>query len=311
MFSPLLTMVLCGAIATAGCATKSYVNEQVTGTEAKLAQQVTAAEASFGNRADSQETKLRDVATSAGQNRRAIEATDQRLKGVDTRVGEVDAVATDARARAEQATAASRAAEARLAQRLAGRNSYRVVDTKAVYFDSARTDIRSEDLATLDEMAKILAADPNAILELRGFADTQGSDRYNRELARERIEVVMRYLVEHHDIELRQMYSIPMGKVALPAGKNGTSATMAEARRVDMRVLAPWSSWEDRAVDHQSPIEPPSASATAASASEAPSALPREVERSDAPPVASPGSAGPARLPALLQTITPRDLGGD
>jgi len=301
----LVTIVLCGVAAIVGCATKSYVNEQVAGSETKLAQQVASTQTSFDNRADSQETKLREVAANTGENRQAIDTADQRLKSLDGRMTDVDA-------RAEQAAAAARDAEARLAQRLAGRNSYRILDTKVVYFDSGRIDIRAQDLTTLDELARLLAADPNAMLELQGFADAQGSDRYNRELARERIEVVMRYLMQQHNIELRQMQGIPMGKVTQVAGEKPTSAALAQARRVDLRLLTPWSSWEDRTAIDRSPVGPriaPSAAAT--SATEAPSALPREVQRTDAPPVSQPDSPASARLPALLRTITPRDLGGD
>jgi outer membrane protein OmpA-like peptidoglycan-associated protein len=311
MVPRLATVVLCGTVAVLGCATKSYVNEQVTGAETKLAQQVADTQASLGNRADTQETKLGEVSAHTGENRQAVEAADQQLKGLDTRVTEVDAVAADARARAEHATATTRDAEARLAQRLAGRNSYRVLDTKAVYFDSGRIDLRTQEVTTLDEVAKALAADPNAILELRGFADTQGSDRYNRELTRERIEAVMRYLMQHHNVELRQMQGIPMGKIALPAGGKATSETLAQARRVDLRVLAPWSSWEDRTAVDQSPVGSPPPATAASSVTEAPSALPREVQQSDAPPATELDSPARARLPALLRTLTPRDLGGN
>ena len=119
----------------------------------------------------------------------------------------------------------------------------------------------------------------------------------------------MRYLMAHHDIELRQMQGIPMGKIALPASAKATPETLAQARRVDLRVLAPWSSWEDRTAIDRSPAAAPSPS-TASSDTEAPSALPREVQQSDEPAnsVDSPASS---RLPALLRTLTPRDLGGD
>ena len=310
MVPRLVTIVLCGSVAAFGCATKSYVNEQVAGAETKLAQQVATTQASLGNRADTQETKLQELAAHTAGNREAVDAADQHLKGLDTRMTEVDAAATDARARAEQATAANRDAEARLNQRLAGRNSYRVLDTKAIYFDSGQMNVRAEAVTTLDEVAKALAADPNAILELRGFADTHGSDRFNRELTRERIEAVMRYLMVHHDIELRQMQGLPMGKITLPAGAKATPETLAQARRVDLRVLAPWSSWEDRTAVDRSPVEPPSASAAASSGTEAPSALPREVQRSDAP-ANKPDSPARTRLPAFLRTLTPQDLGGD
>lgn len=269
MLRRLATIVLCGTVAITGCATKRYVQEQVTAAEGKLAQQVTATEASLGQRSAAQETRLREVVEHTDQNREAIDTSSQRLEGLDTRVTEVDAAAADARARAEQATAASQDAEARLAQRLAGRNRYRVLDSKTVYFDSGRIDIRPQDVAVLDDMAKALADDPNAILELQGFADTKGSDRYNRELARERVDVVMRYLMQRHQIELRQLYGLGMGTAA---------GDLAEARRVDLRVLTPWSSWEERA---------------AAPESDAPSALPEQA------------------LPTFLRSLAPRELGGE
>jgi hypothetical protein len=91
---------------------------------------------------------------------------------------------------------------------------------------------------------------------------------------------------------------------------------LAQARRVDLRVLTPWSSWEDRTATDQSPVGSRSPSTAASSVTEAPSALPREVQRSDAPvnsdaPANTFDSSAGARLPGLLRTITPRDLGGE
>jgi len=39
--------------------------------------------------------------------------------------------------------------------------------TKVVYFDSGQTEIRSQDVNELEDVAKALTADPNAILELQ------------------------------------------------------------------------------------------------------------------------------------------------
>jgi outer membrane protein OmpA-like peptidoglycan-associated protein len=295
MIPRLVAIVLCGTVAAVGCATKSFVQEQVTRAETKLetrlAEQVTATEAGLDRRAETQETKLRETAERTDENREAIDVATEKLKDLDARVDEVNAVATGARTeadqvaaqvatQAEQAAAATANTEARLTQRLAGRNKYRIIDTKAIYFDSGRVDIRKQDVTTLDEVAKALTADPNAILELQGFADTQGSDRYNRDLARQRMEVAMRYLMQQHSIELRQLHGIAMGKVSLAAGEKATPQTMAEARRVDLRVLTPWSSWEDRTE---------------------PSALPMQVHQSEAR----------QRAPAFLRTLTPQDLGGE
>jgi hypothetical protein len=136
-------------------------------------------------------------------------------------------------------------------------------------------------------VARALAADPNAILELQGFADAQGSDRFNRELARERVETVMRQLVQRHGIELRQLRALAMGKVAIPAGEKANSEALARARRVDMRLLTPWSSWED--------------AQTAGTASQPePAALPA---------AAGDDATARQRLPEFLRDVTPEDLG--
>src|SRR6185503_4889393 len=106
-------------------------------------------------------------------------------------------------------------------------------ETRAVYFESGRTELRSQDTGELDEAAKALVADPNAILELQGFADFRGRDR---------VEAVIRYLVQRHGTELRQVRYITMGKIEPVAGEKPTAETLAKARRVDLRLLAPWSS---------------------------------------------------------------------
>ncbi|PYM73075.1 MAG: hypothetical protein DME10_11035 [Candidatus Rokuibacteriota bacterium] len=105
-------------------------------------------------------------------------------------------------------------AESRLAQRLADRNKLRLLETRSIYFDSGKTEIRSGDMSELEDVAKALKADANAILELQGFADPRGNDRQNNELARERVEAVTRYLVQRYDIELRQLRGFAMGKQA-------------------------------------------------------------------------------------------------
>jgi outer membrane protein OmpA-like peptidoglycan-associated protein len=312
MIRRLVSSMLCGGVVLLGCAcaTKSFVRDQLSATEARLNHQVTATETSLAQRADLQETKLREAAARAGEHRQAIDVTDQRVNGLDLRVGDVGARASGAATRADLATAAARDAEARLSQRLAGRNRYRLLDTKVVHFESGQTEIRGQDMNELESVAKALTADPNAILELQGFADARGSDHYNRDLARERVEAVMRYLVKRHGIELRQLSAISMGKVALVGGEKASGETLAAARRVDMRLFAPWSSWEDAQSAHGPTTPEPTA--TVGPEPRTPStisALPVQPE-----PVPSP--AAPLDAPArggvheLLKTITPRDLGG-
>ena len=298
----LASLILCGGVAVFGsaCATKSFVQEQVSTTESKLSE-----------RAALQETKLRETADLTGESRQAIDVADQRLNGLDLRVSEVGARASGAETRAAQATGTARDVEARLSQRLASRNSYRLLETKLVYFDSGQTEIRSQDTNELEYVAKALTADPNAILELQGFADSRGSDRYNRELARERVEAVTRYLVQRHGIELRQLRAISMGKVALGAGEKASPEVLARARRVEIRLFAPWSSWEDAQSQIPAAPEPTVTVTPAPRGPSTISALPVPAEPVQPPQAARIDAPAAGRLDEFLKTITPKDLGGD
>jgi outer membrane protein OmpA-like peptidoglycan-associated protein len=311
MRQPLAFLVLCSGVTvlSSGCATKSFVQTQVSATETKLTQ-----------RADIQETKLRETAARAGASRQAID--------------EMGALASDAKTRAVTAFDA----EARLAQRLAGRNKFRLLETRSIYFDSDKTEIRNQDMNELEDVAKALSADANAVLELQGFADPRGNDRYNNELARERVEAVTRYLVQRHGIELRQLRGFAMGKVALAAGEKPSTEAFAKARRVEIRLLAPWSSWEDAQppIDQPAPaqtstVDPSAGAAAAVSKRIKDDEFNRGELRPGAPvkvqydqPAAATVSARPGHdrdalqnaVPGkasleVLKTISPKELGGE
>jgi outer membrane protein OmpA-like peptidoglycan-associated protein len=224
--------VLCIALAglASACATKGFVREQVGSTETKLTQ-----------KADTQEAKLRETADRTAANTQALDATGQRLQGLDTRLGEVAGIATDAKKDAATVAAAQREAETAFNQRFANRNRYAVVDTKIVYFDFAKADIRDEGMNELEDVASALKADPNAALEVQGFADARGTDRYNYRLTQDRVDAVVRYLVQRHGIDLRRVHALGMGKAALMSGEKPSREVFAKSRRVELRIVAPQS----------------------------------------------------------------------
>ena len=225
----LVALVLCGGLGVlvlSGCATKGFVRE----TETRITQRV-----------DSTETKLRDTADRTSSNTQALEAAGQRLQSLDGAVGEVGTLARDAKKDASQVAAAQKETEATFNRRFANRNSYAMVETKSIFFDFSKADLRDEGVNELEDVAKALKADPNAVLELQGFADPRGSDRYNYVLTRDRVDAVVRYLVQRHSIDLRRIAAVGMGKIALAAGEKGDKDTFAKSRRVDIRLLAPQS----------------------------------------------------------------------
>lgn len=235
----LAALVLCGSVGVlfSACATKGFVREQVGTTETRIT-----------SRVDSTETKLRDTSDRTTSNTQALEAAGQRLQTLDGKVGEVGTLASDAKnlagdakKDAAQVATAQKEAETAFNQRFANRNKYAMVETKSVFFDFNKSDLRDEGINELEDVAKALKSDPNAVLELQGFADPRGTDRYNYLLTRDRVDAVVRYLVQRHNIDLRRIAAVGMGKIALAAGEKGDKDTYAKNRRVEIRLLAPQS----------------------------------------------------------------------
>jgi outer membrane protein OmpA-like peptidoglycan-associated protein len=225
-------MVVCGGMGVllSACATKGFVREHVGTTETRITQRV-----------DTTESKLRETTDRTTSNTQAIEAAGQRMTGLDGRISEVNTLATDAKKDAAQVAAAQRDSEAAFNQRFKDRNKYAMVETKMVFFDFNKADLKDEGINELEEVAKALKADPNGVVELQGFADPRGPDKYNYQLTRDRVDAVVRYLVQRHNIDLRRIHAVGMGKLQLASGEKGTKDTFAKNRRVEIRLLSPQS----------------------------------------------------------------------
>jgi outer membrane protein OmpA-like peptidoglycan-associated protein len=225
------------AVLLSACATKGFVREQVGTSEGKLAQRV-----------DTTDAKLRETSDRTASNTQALESTGQRLTGLDAKVSEVGTVATDAKTQAADAkkdaaavAQAQKDSESVFNQRFANRNKYAQVQTKSIYFDFNKADLKDEGVNELRDVANALKSDPNAVLELQGFADARGTDKYNYQLTRDRVDSVVRYLVMREGIDLRRIAAVGMGKAAMPDGEKPGKDTYAKSRRVEMRLLAPQS----------------------------------------------------------------------
>lgn len=150
----------------------------------------------------------------------------------DSRFGEAKAGADRAQARADEAFD-----KATLAERLAnGHIEYEEVSAHRVQFAFDDYTLSTEAQQVLDDLGARLASYPRYVLEIRGFADATGPDRYNYRLGRERAESVQRYLMTRH--------AVPAGRVAIvsfgeeePLAANDHSAGREQNRRVQVRLL--------------------------------------------------------------------------
>jgi peptidoglycan-associated lipoprotein len=197
------------ALGASGCATKTYVQEQV-------GQASRASDAKVGEVQKQVEATQMDVSalktSDADQNQKLAQLSD---------------TAKDALTRAQEA--------GKLAK---GKFLYEVTLTdEAVKFGFNRSDLSAEAKAALDAFAaKVAGENKNVYVEVQGHTDNIGSPEYNLTLGQARAEVVMRYLAMQHSFPLHRMNVISYGS-AKPIADNATKAGRANNRRVSLVVL--------------------------------------------------------------------------
>jgi outer membrane protein OmpA-like peptidoglycan-associated protein len=198
------------ALGLSGCATKTYVQEQV-----------------------GQASKVSD--TKIGEVQKQVEATQMDVAGLkksdadqNQRIAQLSDTAKDALARAQEA--------GKLAK---GKFLYEVTLTdESVKFGFNRSHLSAEAKAALDAFAKkLLAENKNVYVEVQGHTDSIGSAEYNLSLGQARAEAVMRYLNMQHGFPLHRMNAISYGS-AKPIADNKSSKGRGQNRRVALVVLA-------------------------------------------------------------------------
>ena len=197
------------ALGASGCATKTYVQDQV-------GQATKASDAKIGEVQKQVEATQNDVA--------ALKTSDSEQ---NTKIAQLSDTARDALARAQEA--------GKLAK---GKFLYEVTLTDdAVKFGLNRSELSPEAKAALDAFAdKIAKENKNVYIEIQGHTDNIGSAAYNLKLGQARAETVMRYLNMQHGFPLHRMNVISYGD-SKPIADNKTKAGRAQNRRVALVVL--------------------------------------------------------------------------
>jgi outer membrane protein OmpA-like peptidoglycan-associated protein len=218
----LLTFALGGGTA---CATKKYVNTQVTGVNTKV---------------DTLGKSVEDTQQRTRQN-------EDKIAGVDTKVGAAQQAANQAqdaantaatKADAANAAAAAAAAKADEVDKASKRLTYTVtIDDTNGNFKLGSAKLPEEARAKIDDLIAKVKADPQgAYFEIEGYTDSTGSPEVNKRLGEARAQAVRDYLYTQHQIPLHRMNVISYGE-ANPVSKNTTRKGRAENRRVVIKVL--------------------------------------------------------------------------
>ena len=165
------------------------------------------------------------------------EANAQRLSG---QLEELAAVSNAARGGAKAAQETADMAVAGVNQtneRISALDDYTVQQSVNVNFRVGSAVLSREAKATLDEIAQQALRARGYVVEVRGFASSDGSENANRRLSQQRADSVVRYLAETHNIPLRRIIT-PFGYGEKQAvADNTTREGRQQNRRVEVAVL--------------------------------------------------------------------------
>jgi outer membrane protein OmpA-like peptidoglycan-associated protein len=102
-----------------------------------------------------------------------------------------------------------------------------------IYFDTDKAGIKPESRPTLEQIAKLLAGQPQLNVFIVGHTDSQGTFDYNLDLSRRRAEAIATELMKSYRIAQPRLRTAGVGLLA-PIGSNASEAGRALNRRVEL-----------------------------------------------------------------------------
>jgi len=225
---------LAGALAvSAGCASKKYVREQVQGGVDPLDQRVGEVEQETANN----EKRVEDLEGRLG---REVSRVEEKAEGADERAGAAGNRADEAYQLAENSW--------EKANEKPKPFQYGTLTSETVYFGFDSRELTPEAKGALDGMMAQVQGYQDYRVEVRGFTDSTGGDRYNIELSQDRAEAVVRYLTVNHNVPLSQTQILGYGS-ELPVAENTTlegrasptGAWNSESWSIRSKSQAQWS----------------------------------------------------------------------
>lgn len=201
------------------------------------------------------ESRVLPVEDRVGSAEARLSAGEDNAKRLSGRIGEVNTVANAARgeAKAAQGTAdgAQKTADAALAgvnatnERMTtlvtglitGLDDYQAVQSTSVLFKVGSAVLSPEAKAALDQLGNQAKIQKGFLIEVAGFASSEGGVELNQRLSDRRAQVVVRYLAANNDVPLRRIIT-PLGYGAShPVADNATREGRGENRRVEVKLL--------------------------------------------------------------------------
>jgi OmpA-OmpF porin, OOP family len=122
---------------------------------------------------------------------------------------------------------------ANMAQSLSEQGS---VSLYGILFDFDKADVKPESRPALDEIAKLMKADPNLAIIVVGHTDNKGSFDYNIDLSSRRALSVKNELMSAYGVNAERLMAAGAGMMA-PVASNDNDEGRAKNRRVELVKL--------------------------------------------------------------------------
>ena len=230
----ILLLVAVG-ISFTGCATRHYVKHQIQTIEPQLAE-VRNVQAEQAERIDAVDRRANAAMDAADQAIIGAAMANEKAIAADRRGAEADRRADTAQVNALRALNRIDTMETSIGNRIASLDKYRLASQTAVTFKFDSDVLSAEAISMLDDLVgPISLSSTGYLVEIQGFTDSIGTEKYNFGLSERRAESVLRFLVSK-GIPLYRISIVGFGKASSVAD-NKTVGGREQNRRVEIRVL--------------------------------------------------------------------------
>lgn len=164
---------------------------------------------------------------------------EQNAKRLSGQVDELTQVANLAKGGAAAAQASADAAldgVNKTNDRISSLDDYDEKKSQTILFKVGSAVLSPDAKTILDDIASSAKSEHGYVIEVRGFASSDGSNSLNDRLSERRADAVMKYLAQH-EVPLRRIV-MPFGYgAAMPVADNETREGRRENRRVEVKLL--------------------------------------------------------------------------
>jgi outer membrane protein OmpA-like peptidoglycan-associated protein len=176
------------------------------------------------------------VAANQAASSKAQTTADQGVANADKARSTADQGLSTAQA-AGAAAAKDAAAAKTVNQRVSDLADYTTLAETQVYFRQNGSSLDAKAKADLDQLVSSTSSATGYMIEIAGYASSDGGTKYNQKLSDERAISVVHYLIENGNVPMQRIV-VPAGYGAThPAAENTDRKGRALNRRVEVKVL--------------------------------------------------------------------------